>query len=252
MEKIKIIRTDCTDSTNRYLHDYTGEEGTLMTVISADFQTAGRGQGTNSWESEHGANLTFSIKTHPVGIPANRQYIMLEAKALAIKDTLTAHLESHLSLTHEEVTIKWPNDIYYGNSKISGTLSECSLQGNIVRSCITGTGINLNQRKFISNAPNPISIWQITGRDTERESFLMMLLERFETYLDMVNRHDFKTIDKLYACSLYRRHGIFRYEDCNGMFHAEICGITPEGHLMLHASDGQIREYAFKEVKFII
>ncbi|NPD91883.1 biotin--[acetyl-CoA-carboxylase] ligase [Xylanibacter muris] len=252
MEKIKILRIDSTDSTNRYLHDHTGEEGTLMTVVSADFQTAGRGQGSNTWESERGANLIFSIKTHPVGIPANRQFVMLEAKALAIKETLEEHLASSASAPLQDVTIKWPNDIYYGNNKISGTLSECSIQGGLVKSCITGSGININQKEFISDAPNPISIRQITGRDTDREKFMESLLNRFEKYLDLVNSHDFETIDSLYTRSLYRNSGIFRYEDRDGVFQAEICGITPEGHLLLQPDRGTIREYEFKEVKFII
>ena len=59
MERIKVIELDSVDSTNRYLHDYDGEEGELMTVVVSRNQTAGRGHGDNKWESEDGKNLTF-------------------------------------------------------------------------------------------------------------------------------------------------------------------------------------------------
>ena len=85
MERIKVIELDSVDSTNRYLHDYDGEEGELMTVVVSRNQTAGRGHGDNKWESEDGKNLTFSVKVHPENLPANSQYVMLEAMALAIR-----------------------------------------------------------------------------------------------------------------------------------------------------------------------
>ena len=62
MEKIKIIEIEETDSTNRFLHDYDGEEGELMTVAVCRKQTAGRGNGTNTWESEEGKNLTWACR----------------------------------------------------------------------------------------------------------------------------------------------------------------------------------------------
>lgn len=243
-ERIKIIHVDETDSTNRWLHDYRGEEGSVMTVVASEFQTAGRGQGTNRWESEAGKNLMFSVKTHPQGVPAVRQYIMLEAASLAVRDCLAAYTDG--------ITIKWPNDIYHLDYKISGTLSECAISGNAIRHCITGTGINVNQRLFTSDAPNPISLYQITGRETDRGQLLDEVLRRFDVYLGMVNsgRHD--EIDDLYERSLYRRDGIFRYRDTDGEFEAAIERVEPDGHLLLRRRDGRIGRYAFKEVSFII
>ena len=153
MEDIKIIKVDETSSTNVLMREYSGEEGRLMTVGVAAFQSAGRGQGENKWESERGKNLTFSIKVYPVALPVMRQYVMLEAESLAIRDALAGYVD--------DITIKWPNDIYWRDKKISGTLSECTISGSHVGSCILGTGINLNQREFVSDAPNPVSLSQI-------------------------------------------------------------------------------------------
>lgn len=64
--KWKIVHIDETDSTNRWLKDHG--EGTM--VVATDYQTAGKGCGSNAWESERGKNLTFSMLIHPDGIAA--------------------------------------------------------------------------------------------------------------------------------------------------------------------------------------
>lgn len=244
MQRIKTIHIAETDSTNRYLHDYRGEEGSVMTVVTTDFQTAGRGQGTNKWESEAGRNLMFSVKTRPQGVPAGRQYVMLEAASLAVRDTLAAYADGF--------TIKWPNDIYHLDRKISGTLSECALSGTVIRHCIIGTGINVNQRVFTSDAPNPVSLCHIIGRETDRTELLNAVLGRFDEYLAMVNAGRYDEIDAMYMRSLYRRDGLFPYRDGAGEFMASIEGVEPNGHLLLRRDDGRLSRYAFKEVSFII
>ena len=112
MEDIITLRLTETDSTNRFLREYTGAEGSLMTVVTADYQTAGRGQGRNTWESAPGQNLLFSVKVRPRGLEARRQFVMLEAGALAVRDALSHYADGF--------TVKWPNDVYWRDMKISG------------------------------------------------------------------------------------------------------------------------------------
>ena len=240
-----FLHLDEVESTNAFLHSYKGEEGERMTVAVTDFQTAGRGQGTNRWESERGKNLTFSVKCHPKGLSAARQYVMLEAGALAVRNALEA-------FAYEAFTIKWPNDIYWKDYKISGTLSECSVTGDGIRKCILGIGVNVNQRYFVSDAPNPVSLLLITGEETERESLLNDIAARLEQYLDLIDSGNYETIETAYRQHLYRRNGFFPYEDSTGCFEAEIADILPNGHLLLRRHDGILSEYAFKEVKFSI
>ena len=54
---IKIIKLKETESTNSYLRQYTPKEGEDLTVVTTEFQTAGRGQGKNTWESKKGENI---------------------------------------------------------------------------------------------------------------------------------------------------------------------------------------------------
>ena len=162
MEDIKLIRTAETDSTNRLLREYAGEEGRLMTVLTADYQTAGRGQGGNTWESAPGENLLVSVRLHPQALSASRQYALTEAGALAVRDTAARYAG--------EASVKWPNDVYVGDRKVSGTLSECDISGTLIKTCTLGIGLNVNQQEFTGDAPNPVSLAQLAGRRIDREA----------------------------------------------------------------------------------
>ena len=231
----EIIHIDETDSTNQWLKDHT--EGQTPCVVVADFQTAGRGCGTNTWESERGKNLLFSVMLHPENLPANKQFQISMAISLAIVDAV-GQLVGDLS-------IKWPNDIYWRNGKLAGILIENTLKGNLIKDCIMGVGLNVNQRAFHSDAPNPVSLWQITGQETDREQLLQEILKS----LDVLLATDIK--DR-YMKMLYRRKGFHPYTDKDGVFMAEIVGVEDDGHLLLNDEDGLQRRYAFKEVQFII
>ena len=231
----EIIHIAETDSTNRWLRE-RGGEGDM--VVVADYQTAGKGQGNNSWESERGKNLLFSVLYHPQRIPANRQFHISMAVSLAIADALGEHIG--------DVSIKWPNDIYWRNAKICGILIENRLLGQTIRDSIIGVGVNVNQRQFHSNAPNPVSLWQIHGHETDRELLLQSILDKFTLY---INKKEIKT---QYLHLLYRRKGFHPYADKEGSFMAEIVDVEDDGHLLLCDDNGQQRRYAFKEVSFVI
>ena len=231
----EIIHIAETDSTNRWLRE-RGGEGDM--VVVADYQTAGKGQGNNSWESERGKNLLFSVLYHPQRIPANRQFHISMAVSLAIADALGEHIG--------DVSIKWPNDIYWRNAKICGILIENRLLGQTIRDSIIGAGINVNQRQFHSNAPNPVSLWQIHGHETDLELLLQSILDKFTLY---INKKEIKT---QYLHQLYRRKGFHPYADREGSFMAEIVDVEDDGHLLLCDDNGQQRRYAFKEVSFVI
>lgn len=233
----KIIHIAETDSTNRWLQDDSRDSSSQPVVVWTDFQTAGKGQGTNSWESERGKNLLFSILYHPQGIPANRQFAISMAMSLAIVDALEEQIG--------DVSIKWPNDIYWRNAKICGILIENRLQGQTIKDAIIGVGVNVNQQKFLSNAPNPISLWQIHGHETDREALLQTILERFTYYNN-------KELKQQYIGKLYRRKGFHPYCDKDGAFMAEFKDVEDDGHLILSREDGLLCRYAFKEVQFII
>ena len=67
---------------------------------------------------------------------------------------------------------EWPNDIYFGDKKLSGTLSECTLHNTWINEFIAGVGINVNQLVFHSDAPNPVSMANISGHTFDRNALL--------------------------------------------------------------------------------
>ena len=153
--------------------------------ILADFQTAGHGQATNHWESEDGKNLLFSLLLRPSVIPASEQFVVTEIVTLAIINALQDYIR-------QRITIKWPNDIYVGDKKLCGILIENALCGPVIDTCIVGIGININQELFTSDAPNPISLKQLNGRDNDREEIFeeiyQNILRYYDYYADMSDR----------------------------------------------------------------
>ena len=144
-----------------------------------------------------------------------------------------------------DLSIKWPNDIYWRNGKIAGMLIENQLQGDIIRDSIIGIGLNMNQRVFKSDAPNPVSLWQITGEEADRQQLLDDILRCLEHYL-------YQDVRQQYLQMLYRRKGFHPYIGEDGAFMAEIADVEDDGHLVLLDDSGQRRRYAFKEVQFVI
>lgn len=241
--KKKIIRLKETDSTNRYLRDLPENGDEEIVIAVADYQTAGKGQGSHTWESEDGKNLLFSIKVHPRWVPVRQQFLLSMAEALALKDTLDSYVDG--------ITLKWPNDVYWKDKKISGTLIETSIDSKGIKTCIFGTGININQMKFYSDAPNPVSLCQILGHEVDREEVLQRIIAAFEQYYELLRRADYMDVSGIYHMALYRRKGFHRYEDADGEFEGAFVEVEDDGHLILHDKQGVIRSYAFGEIKFL-
>ena len=215
-------------------------------TIVATAQDAGRGQRGNSWESEPGANLTFSTLLRPSTLAASRLFELSMLISLAIVDSIDSVLKAHGS--ELRCAIKWPNDIYVGDRKICGILIENRLSGAAIDSVIAGIGINVNQRHFLSDAPNPVSIIQLTGRETALEPMLEDLVDDIVTRTDAYCADpDIDALRHYYMSALIRTSGSHAFEDADGRFEAHIVDVAPDGVMTL--SNG--RSYHFKEVTYI-
>lgn len=234
-----------TDSTNRVCKKLAQREAPDY-VVWTDYQTAGRGCGTNTWESERGKNLLFSILCHPKNVKATHQFVLLEAMSLALKESLEPYINTG------SLSVKWPNDIYWNDYKLGGTLTECSLSGQQLKWCVIGTGLNVNQQTFTSDAPNPISLLQITHNEFALQSLLERILTIFSKYLEMVENDHYEALHQAYTSILYRREGYHDFRDAQGVFRAKIVDVEQEGTLVLQDTEGQTRCYQFKEVQFVL
>jgi BirA family biotin operon repressor/biotin-[acetyl-CoA-carboxylase] ligase len=240
---MRIITIDSCLSTNSYLKELnekqTLEEGS---IVVAGEQTAGRGQAGNQWESEAGKNLTFSLVLYPCFLPLKDHFLLSEIIALGIKSVLDRYTNG--------ITIKWPNDLYYQDKKIAGILIENDITGSVISRSIAGIGININQQTFLSDAPNPISLMQITGKETNLDDFLGQLSDSILGGYEQLKSGQIDRIVQAYHQSLYRKEGFYSYKDSESSFIAQIESVGNDGLLSLITQQGEKRRYAFKEVAF--
>ncbi len=245
-----------TYSTSTLLRERYADELPHLYTIRTEFQTAGRGQAGNSWESEEGKNLLFSALLRYDGLLAIKQWRLSMLVAVALWETLAKHLPN------EKLTIKWPNDIYWGDKKLVGILIENSLSGQYIGYSIVGIGVNVNQTDWHSNAPNPISMVQITGEEYDAE----LLMNEWILSVKSWELRNTEEIADAYLQHLYRREGWHTYlerevsttptdiaqQGVEGAFLAQFIGITELGELILRKENNEEKIYHFKQIRFVI
>ena len=238
-----IYRIAQTYSTNNYaatqLLTNSPPDGS---VIITDSQIDGRGQGVAKWESESGRNLTFSIVLYPDFLEVSNQFELSKVISLGVVDFLSAFTP--------DVSIKWPNDIYIGNGKVAGILIENSIRINKISSSIIGIGLNINQQLFKGDAPNPVSLGQITQKSYDLDELFSQLCEKIDFRYRQLAAKEILKIDTDYAAILYRRDLWAHYSDENGDFEGRILGVDQIGRLQIETRLGKINRYHFKEVTF--
>ena len=245
LDTFPLIPIAETDSTNNYLSELGERESVKeFTVALADFQTAGKGQRGNSWEAEKGKNLLFSFVLYPTFLEARRQFLLSQIVSLSVKEELDEWVE--------DISVKWPNDIYWKDKKICGMLIENDLTGMYIARSISGIGININQEHFLSNAPNPVSLKQITGQEYDRHLILGNIMQRVKTYYAALQKGETDFIAERYGQALFRKEGMHPYRDSDGEFNARLAGVEADGHFVLEDENGSIRRYVFKEVQYIL
>ncbi len=232
-DRAMLTLIDRCESTNSAMPRSAAHGDALMALE----QTAGRGQRGNNWEAEPGRNITLSLMLRPEGLAAVRQFEVSEAVALGVSDLL-------MELGVENVAVKWPNDIYVDDRKICGILIENALSGSLISHSIAGIGLNVNQRRFRSDAPNPVSLIQLTGREHDLPALAERMIELILARLERGNNHED------YRRRLWRGTGEWPWRTPDGeQFTTSITDVLPDGRLRL---SGRPAPYPFKSVAPIL
>ncbi|MBP6386248.1 MAG: biotin--[acetyl-CoA-carboxylase] ligase [Pseudarcicella sp.] len=213
-------------------------------VIATDFQTAGRGQRGNTWESKAGENMIFSMVLKPNFLQPMQQFQLNMVVSLALYDFLIFY-------GNEDIKIKWPNDMYFQNKKIAGILIENVLMGNSINYSVIGVGLNINQTLFQNT--NATSLRCITGQpfDYSVPELLSKLLESIENrYLQLQNGYA-HLVKSDYLKALFRLNIYSFFKDSNGEFEAKITEIDEYGRLVVETQLEE-RIYDFKEIQFVL
>ncbi len=231
-----------TASTN---DDARSEELRHMDVVWAEYQTAGRGQRGHTWHSSEGENITLSVVLEPTFLPIVEQFLLSEIAALALVDTMRDY--------GIECRIKWTNDIYVGDNKLVGILIEHSLMGDKLSRTIVGMGINVNQREFPTDIPNPTSMALERGIRFDRKEVIERLMTHLHEWFEHLRSGEKSYVEQRYREQMYHLDEEHTYAYPTGEhFRATLRGVRASGELRLEHEDGIIREYAFKEVEFVL
>ncbi len=236
-----IIWLEKTDSTNKFVKTLINNNAIKNgTIIAAKEQTNGKGQQNNIWQTEPNHNLTFSLYLE-FNIKAIHQFYISKIIALSIHEFISKKVNN--------VTIKWPNDIYIDNKKVAGILIENTIQGENITKSIIGVGININQINFDKSIPNPISLKSITKKTYNLKNVLIEISHLINSKLMLIN--NFNTIDNLYNKLLYKLNTESSFTYNNNIFIGKILGTEQDGRIKIKTQN-LIKRFGFHEIKYIL
>ena len=241
-----------TNSTNTWLKEHPDCE-----VVWTSWQTAGRGQAGNSWESEAGKNVLFSMRLTKPQVAVNKQFALTMMTSVAVWKVVKT------LLPNEDVMIKWPNDIYVGDRKICGILIENRIAEKTIEEAIIGIGLNVNQTEWVNGAPNPTSVKKIYGLDTDIEQVSSALELSLRDSLYLLEQPE--ELKNQYLSVLYRfgQKALYAEREVSVLpskiltgkqqnaFEATIVDVTEQGELVLQM-EHEKKKYHFKEIQFIL
>lgn len=190
------------DSTNDYFKR-EGKHFPSPSVLTADYQTNGRGRYIRKWEGGN-KDLLFSIVTDE-----KSRYEILMPVAIMMA-TRKYHLPTF---------IKWPNDIYIEDRKLSGILIEQIYEGKDFGYQIIGVGINFTQKERLHST----GIEEFTD-NLNKYSLLKNILDTLEE----IKKQPFEQVMQTYTNNnlIYNRE--IHYQDES----YKVIGFTAEGHLV--------------------
>jgi BirA family biotin operon repressor/biotin-[acetyl-CoA-carboxylase] ligase len=233
------------DSTNNFLKNLLTNSKPVPegTVIMAESQYAGRGQQNNKWHAEPGKNLTFSLLLQPHFLDIAYQFDLNRAISMGVYDTLR-------TLRGDELKIKWPNDIYYGDKKLGGMLIENLLQGSRIKHAIIGIGININQDNFPDDAVNATSVKQILQKENNLTGILADICNNIEAWYLKLKAGKTDDVRNTYLLRLYWYNEEKRFKAAGQEFTGIITGVKDNGLLVLKHDDTETT-YNLKEIEFL-
>ncbi|MGY0039577.1 biotin--[acetyl-CoA-carboxylase] ligase [Pedobacter sp. NJ-S-72] len=241
-----LIKLLAVDSTNNFLKRMVSNSEPLPegTVIMAENQYEGRGQAGSKWHAEPGKNLTFSILLRPSFLPLGEQFNLNMTISVAIQKAL-------LCITGTGLTIKWPNDIYFGDKKIGGMLLENIVSGSRIKACIVGIGINVNQEVFEAGLQQRAgSIFQILQSHVDLITLLAEICSHIEAGYLKLKAGNHAGLRNEYLNSLYQFNVKANYRQNGEIIEGKITDVSENGLLSLETSNG-LKTYNFKEIEFI-
>lgn len=243
---MKLVKLNAIDSTNNFLKNLVKDASTEnWTVITAEGQTAGKGQFQNKWYSEPGKNLTFSVLCEIKNFKAEQAFYLNCLVSLGIFKVLQRYIPHKLN-------IKWPNDILSHSKKLCGILIENTVSSTTVVHSVIGVGLNVNQDVFDIGLPSATSMKLIARKEFDRKILLQEIVRELKIHVKLIEKGSFEAIKNNYEKYLFRINMPSMYKDTRGyQFMGKIQGINDQGNLLIELENGSIKSYGLKEIQFI-
>lgn len=230
-------------STNNYamaqVHEGLAKHGMAW---FANEQTQGKGQLGKTWVSVSGQNILLSIVIQPGRCFFQKQFLFSALIANTCYDFFK-------ELAGDETTVKWPNDIYWGDRKAGGILIENKLLGKSWKWAVVGIGININQLVFSDELINPVSLKQICGKDHNPVELARKLHQMIIKRIDAASEDQFSSILIDYNAHLFKRGKIVRLKKENAVFETRVKEVNAYGQLI--TEDVVERIFDFGEVQWV-
>ncbi len=243
---MNIIKLNAIDSTNSYLKKLLVQNNLeSYTVVTANYQTAGRGQLGTTWVSDDSKNLIFSVLIRFESLKLRHQFYLNMAVSMGVITVLQRTLRNRFF-------IKWPNDIMAEKDKVAGILIENIVSGKFVKNTIVGIGLNVNQQEFPDFIESVTSLKKLSGIDYDRDELLNQLLISIKSFVDLVDKKEFENLKKLYIGVLFKMNTPAMFKDKNGnLFLAKIVDVNEDGKLVVALENDTTRAFNLKEIKFV-
>lgn len=232
------------NSTNIYameqIQSNLAEHGAAFFALK---QTAGKGQMGKGWIATPGENVLLSVVINPMPLSLRQQFPLSAMVALACYDTLHQYIP-------EELSIKWPNDLYWGDRKTGGILIENLVSGNNWNWAIAGMGININQTAFPSVGIKAVSLKQITGKEYDPIIIAKQLCAFLTTRFVQLQIDGIEAIMDDYSAHLYKRNQLVKLKKDNIIGSYTIKSVTNNGELIAEA--GIEHQFTHGSVEWVI
>lgn len=241
-----LVKLNATNSTNAFLKKMSKEAVTPnWTVVTAEYQYAGRGQINTKWHSDEGKNLICSVLIRFDSLNIKDQFYLNCAISLGIFKVLEG-------FNIPQLKIKWPNDIMSGNKKMGGILIENSLMVNRIHQSVIGIGLNVNQDEFANELPHAVSMKQIKGEQFNRVDILEKIISSIKKQIKLLSKKEFKLLHQNYEKCMYKINTPHMFsENMNKKFLGKIVGVSSLGKLIIELEDESVKEFNFKEVIYL-
>ena len=159
-------------STNTAAMAAAAEGAPEGSVYLAEEQTAGRGRGSNTWQSPQSIGIYCSVILRPT-LPPSEVLVLSLAAGLAVQSAIR-EIDSRV-----QPDLKWPNDVLIDGKKVCGILTEMNAEATRVRYIVVGIGINVNQASFPKEL-SATSLRLATGSEWSRVEVAAALLKSLD------------------------------------------------------------------------